>query len=76
MLTTGIYKGIPMAAHLRHRGIIVSGMFDRRLELWDEFTGDLLAPGPAQALQAKARTIAESLKLALYFRLDRQAVEA
>ena len=35
-----------------------------------------LAPGPAQTLQAKARTIAESLKLALYFRLDRQAVEA
>ena len=76
MLTTGTYKGSPMAAHLRHRAIIVPGMFDRWLDLWAEVTGDLLAPGPAQALQAKARTIAESLKLALYFRLDRQAVEA
>lgn len=76
MLTTGTYKGSPMAAHLRHRATIVPGMFDRWLKLWDEVTRDLLDPGPAQTLQAKARTIAESLKLALYFRLDRQAVEA
>lgn len=76
MLTTGAYKGSPMAAHLKHRAMIVPRMFDRWLELWDQVTGDLLDPGPAQALQAKARTIAESLKLALYFRLDRQAVEA
>ena len=76
MLTTATYKGNPMVAHLKHRAMIVPGMFDRWLELWDQVTGDLLDPGPAQAMQAKARTIAESLKLALYFRLDRQAVEA
>ena len=76
MLTTGAYKGSPMAAHLKHRDAIVPRMFDRWLELWDEVTGDMLVPGPAKALQAKARTIAESLKLALYFRLDRQVAEA
>ncbi|MDE2562013.1 MAG: group III truncated hemoglobin [Sphingomonadales bacterium] len=70
MLTSGRYKGNPMAAHVKHRAAITPEMFDRWLELWAEVTGEML-PGPAaQAMQGKARTIAESLKLALFFRLD------
>jgi len=69
MLTSGRYKGNPMAAHLKHLRAITPPMFDRWLALWAEVTGQLLSPAAARALQAKAERIAESLKLALYFRL-------
>ena len=69
MLTSGRYKGSPAAAHLKHLPIITPPMFDRWLMLWDEVTAELLPPITALALQAKAARIAESLKLALYFRL-------
>jgi hemoglobin len=69
MLTSGRYKGNPVAAHLKLRDRITPPMFDRWLTLWAEVTGEIL-PGPAAAaLQSKAAKIAESLKLALYFRL-------
>lgn len=70
MLTSGRYKGNPMRAHLMHRDAITPAMFDRWLALWGEVTGDLLPPATAQALQAKAARIAESLQLALFFKLD------
>jgi hemoglobin len=73
MLTTGRYKGSPMAAHLRHAGAIRPAMFDRWLELWRETARESLAPADAEAVIAKAERIAESLKLALYFRLPRAA---
>jgi hemoglobin len=44
-------------------------MFDRWLALWTEVTEELLPQPTAAALQLKAARIAESLKLALYFRL-------
>jgi hemoglobin len=44
-------------------------MFDRWLSLWAEVTEELLPPDAAVAVQRKADRIAESLKLALYFRL-------
>lgn len=69
MLTSGRYKGNPVAAHLKHLPAITPPMFDRWLALWAEVTGELLSPGAAIALQSKAARIAESLKLALYFRL-------
>lgn len=73
MRTTGRYKGSPVAAHLRHKAAISPEMFERWLALWDEVTAHELAPAPAAALQAKARRIGESLKLALFFHLPADA---
>ena len=69
MLTSGRYKGNPVAAHLKHLPAITPPMFDRWLALWAEVTSEGLSPEAATALQDKAARIAESLKLALYFRL-------
>lgn len=69
MLTSGRYKGNPVAAHMKHLGAITPPMFDRWLALWAEVTDEILPTPTASALQLKAARIAESLKLALYFRL-------
>lgn len=69
MLTSGRYKGSPMAAHLKHLKRLTPDMFDRWLALWAETTDELLGGAAAEALQFKAGRIAESLKLALWFRL-------
>ncbi|WP_447751583.1 group III truncated hemoglobin [Sphingopyxis fribergensis] len=69
MLTTGRYKGSPVAEHLKHKAAITPAMFDRWLAIWADTTNELLAPAAASALQAKAARIAESLQLALFFRL-------
>ena len=71
MLTSGRYKGNPVAAHMKHLGEITPPMFDRWLSLWTEVTEEILPATAAAALQGKAARIAESLKLALYFRLPR-----
>ncbi len=70
MLTSGRYKGSPMAAHLRHATQIDPAMFDRWLELWREAAARHLAPTDAAAIIGKAERIAESLKLSLYFRIE------
>lgn len=75
MLTSGRYKGNPMAAHVKHRFSISPDMFDRWLDLWAEVTGEMLPAEAAAAMQAKARMIAESLKLAMFFRLPTMAGE-
>ena len=69
MLTSGRYKGSPMAAHLQHRAAITPAMFDRWLAIWAATTDELMASAAAAALQAKAARIAESLQLALFLRL-------
>lgn len=69
MLTSGRYKGNPMAMHLKHARRIEPAMFDRWLDLWREITGEMLAAPVAAAMQEKAERIAESLQLAL--KLDR-----
>ena len=66
MLTTGRYKGNPMAAHVRHP--IEPAFFDRWLALWRETAAELFAPAIAERFRDKAERIAESLKLALFFR--------
>ena len=76
MLTSGHYKGNPVAAHLKHLPAITPPMFDRWLALWTEVTAEVLPPGIAVTLQEKAARIAESLKLALYFRLPRGSANA
>jgi len=69
LLSSGKYKGNPVAIHGALEPKITPEMFDRWLELWDETTDALLPRLHARALQQKARLIAESLKLSLYFRL-------
>ncbi len=71
MLTSGRYKGSPMAAHMSHAPAIRPEMFERWLELWRETARETLPAGDAAAVVAKAERIAESLKLALYFRIGR-----
>jgi len=66
MLTTGRYKGNPMAAHVKHP--IEPAFFDRWLALWRETAAELFAPPLAERFRDKAERIAESLKLALFFR--------
>lgn len=68
MLTSGRFKGNPMMKHLLHRKRIRPEDFDRWLALWDMTTAEVMTPEAAAALQAKARRIGESLKLALYYR--------
>ncbi|HEX3862885.1 MAG TPA: group III truncated hemoglobin [Stellaceae bacterium] len=69
MLTTGRYKGNPMAAHLKQP--IEPAFFERWLELWHETAGEVFAPDAAARFDEKAERIAESLKLALFFRPGR-----
>ena len=66
MLTTGRYKGNPMAAHLKLP--IQPVFFERWLALWRETAAELFAPNLAAQFAAKAGRIAESLKLALFYR--------
>ena len=76
MLTSGRYKGSPMAAHLRHAGAIDPAMFDRWLDLWRQTARKILAPADAAAIIEKAERIAESLKLALFFRIGNEPASA
>ena len=71
MLSTGRYKGQPVPAHTRHRDQITPELFDRWLALWAATTNEMMVPEAAAVLQAKAERIAESLQLALFFRMDR-----
>ena len=69
MLTSGRYKGAPVPAHLRIKAIEPE-MFDRWLRLFGETCDELFENEVAEAFRAKAVRIAESLKLALFFRLN------
>jgi hemoglobin len=71
MLTTGRYKGNPMAAHMPLK--FDESAFEVWLGLWRETTAELFDAQDATALNAKAERIAESLKLALFFRLPARA---
>lgn len=70
MLTSGRYKGNPMAAHLKHKEAIRAPMFDRWLELWCETALEVLDEKGAAAVLAKAERIAESLQLGLFFKFE------
>lgn len=76
MLTSGRYKGRPVPAHQKHAARISPALFDRWLGLWDETSGALMTPEAAAALQDKARRIAESLQLALFFRMPERGTAA
>jgi hemoglobin len=68
MLTTGRYKGNPMAAHLKQP--IQPEFFEHWLDLWRETAGEVFPPAEAGHFVFKAERIAESLKLALFYRPD------
>lgn len=70
MLTTGRYKGNPMAAHLKHGELIEPAMFGRWLHLWRDTARETLTEFGAAGVIAKAERIAESLQLGLFFRLE------
>jgi hemoglobin len=67
MLTSGRYKGNPLAVHMRVEGI-EAGLFPRWLELFFETTREEFPPEIAARLDAKASRIADSLSRALYYR--------
>ncbi|MBW8891615.1 MAG: group III truncated hemoglobin [Burkholderiales bacterium] len=71
MLATGRYKGDPMRAHMRHGDRIRPELFGRWLALWTQTTDEMMSREVAAALQAKAARIAQSLDLALHFRLPK-----
>jgi hemoglobin len=71
MLTSGRYKGNPMAVHLRHAARIPSELFGRWLAIWTETTNEMMSPPIAEVMQAKAARIAQSLDAAIHFRLTK-----
>lgn len=73
MLTTGRYKGNPMIAHLKHKARMSPQLFQRWLTLWGQTAAELMTPDATAALEAKAARIAESLQLALFFKIDPKA---
>ena len=70
MLTSGRYKGNPVAVHMAVAGMELH-LFSRWLELFGETCGELFEPDIADEFRAKAVRIADSLKLALYYRPTR-----
>lgn len=69
MLTTGRYKGNPIAAHRNVAGI-APPLFGNWLHLFEAAAADLFVPELADRFAHSARRIAASLKLALFFRPD------
>ena len=70
MLTTGRYKGNPVMKHLALPKFQPE-LFDHWLALFDETCCELFDDGIREEFRAKAARIAESLKLALFYRPDR-----
>ena len=70
MLTTGRYKGNPVARHLVIPDM-TPDLFERWLTLFDTTCRELFDEATSEAFRIKAERIAESLKLALYYRPDR-----
>lgn len=67
VLASGRYSGNPVAVHQAVIGLR-QPMFARWLTHFEETARDLLSPEAAALFIAKARRIAESLQLALFYR--------
>ena len=70
MLTTGRYKGNPLAKHFALPGM-QPALFERWLALFNETADELFDGNISAEFRAKAARIAESLKLGLFYRPDR-----
>jgi len=66
MLTSGRYKGNPVAVHERVAGI-EPALFGIWLDLFEQTAAETFPPDIAEAFAVKARRIAEGLKRALFF---------
>ncbi|WP_457584851.1 DUF1971 domain-containing protein [Ensifer canadensis] len=66
MLSTGRYKGNPIAMHLIHLEHIRPDMFDRWLALWEKVTSEALTSEVATEIQQRAARIAARLSAALF----------
>ncbi|MFZ0266390.1 group III truncated hemoglobin [Caulobacter sp.] len=71
MLASGRYKGNPMLAHMQHGPRIHPEMFERWLAIWARTTDEMVSPPIAVEMQTKAARIAQSLNLAINFRLPK-----
>jgi len=67
MLTSGRYHGNPVAAHRKLEGL-TPHLFERWLALFAETCGELFDARLAATFMDKARRIATSLQLALFYR--------
>jgi hemoglobin len=67
MLTTGRYKGNPLAVHARLPDL-EEGMFARWLALFGETASEIFPDEAASVFHRKSQMIADSLKLGLFFR--------
>ena len=76
MLTTGRYRGNPMAAHMKHKSAIDPSMFVRWLGLWRATAREILDERGAEAVIAKAERIAESLQIGMFFSLPPEGAVA
>jgi hemoglobin len=74
MLTSGRYKGNPVATHRKIAGI-APPLFGNWLDLFEATAAELFVPETAERFAGAARRIAESLKLAIFFRPDRPWTE-
>ena len=70
MLTSRRYQGDPVSMHRRVAGV-EPPMFGNWLDLFEATAAEMFVPAIADRFACKARRIAESLKLALFFRPDR-----
>jgi hemoglobin len=70
MLTTGRYKGNPMMKHMVIPGLRPE-LFTQWLALFDETCRELCEEPIRAAFMEKAERIAESLKIAVFYRPDR-----
>jgi hemoglobin len=71
MLTSGRYKGNPVAKHLQIEGMEPL-LFDHWMGLFTQTCRELFVDDVAAQFIVKAQRIAESLKLALFYRPDRR----
>jgi hemoglobin len=67
MLTTGRYKGNPLAVHIKVDGL-EQELFAHWLALFRATAEELFPPEIAALFREKSERIAESLKLGLFFR--------
>jgi hemoglobin len=70
MLTSGRYHGNPVKVHMDVEGMRPD-LFARWLALFEQSCHELFDAGVAHAFMEKAARIAESLKIALFYRPDR-----
>jgi len=68
MLTSGRYKGNPLAAHVKHAPHLTPDASARWLALWEATTAEILPPDEAAEMQSRARRIAASLQLGVQIR--------